>query len=233
VGGQALNFWAEHYAPKNPALEAEAPFTSDDTDFLGDKRVAKRCADLLNGRVRLATFDDATPNTGVILYPDANRVEQLIDFLSDPPFGLSAGDVKKFALPIEVEPNVILWVMHPVHCMQSRVKNVMRLSGYRNEHAYRQLRASVLCVRGFLLELLDGGNVKAVLKWNQRIYRFAALDQDGRDVFAKHGVDPLAAVVTDPRLPAKFNEESYARMRADVQRRRARVASQEARRRPG
>ena len=32
VGGQAVNFWAEIYAPRVPAIDREAPFTSKDID---------------------------------------------------------------------------------------------------------------------------------------------------------------------------------------------------------
>lgn len=38
VGGQAVNYWAEFYAPRVPAIDREAPFTSKDIDFRGDVR---------------------------------------------------------------------------------------------------------------------------------------------------------------------------------------------------
>ena len=35
VGGQAVNFWADRYAPDKPELLAYRPFTSRDLDLLG------------------------------------------------------------------------------------------------------------------------------------------------------------------------------------------------------
>lgn len=47
VGGQAVNFWASFYQRRVPALEQEAPFTSKDIDFCGDRRSVGLCAERL------------------------------------------------------------------------------------------------------------------------------------------------------------------------------------------
>jgi hypothetical protein len=61
VGGQAVDFWAELYAPQLPAIDCEAPFTSNDIDFCGGVRVVRICADRLEGTAIVATIDDHTP----------------------------------------------------------------------------------------------------------------------------------------------------------------------------
>ncbi len=70
VGGQAVNFWASFYQGRVPALAREAPFTSKDIDFCGDERAVRDCAERLGGTPRVATFDDATPNTGTVVFID-------------------------------------------------------------------------------------------------------------------------------------------------------------------
>jgi hypothetical protein len=35
IGGQAVNYWAEHYLSADPQLEKLRPFTSEDIDFKG------------------------------------------------------------------------------------------------------------------------------------------------------------------------------------------------------
>ena len=70
VGGQAVNFWASRYQPRVPELGREAPFTSKDIDFCGDQKAVRICADRLGGTPRLATPDDATPNSGTVVFVD-------------------------------------------------------------------------------------------------------------------------------------------------------------------
>ena len=98
VGGQAVNFWAELYAPRVPAIDREAPFTSKDIDFCGDVRTVRICAERLGGTAKVATMDDHTPSTGVVTFLDDQDVERTIDF-PDAPLGLRADAVDKLAIP--------------------------------------------------------------------------------------------------------------------------------------
>jgi hypothetical protein len=44
IGGQAVNYWAEHYLSANPQLEKLQPFTSEDIDFKGGSADVQRIA---------------------------------------------------------------------------------------------------------------------------------------------------------------------------------------------
>jgi hypothetical protein len=175
VGGQAVNFWAEYYAGRVPQLARAAPFTSKDIDFCGDVRAVRLCASRLGGSATLASMDDATPNVGVVSFDDADGGHHTIDFI-DQPMGLTAAEVRRTAIPIEVldaagrETGARIRVMHPVLCMESRVHNTMALPGYDTAHALKQLRASIVCAREFLLDLLDVGEKRVVLKLIERIF---------------------------------------------------------------
>jgi hypothetical protein len=105
--------------------------------------------------------------------------------------------------------------------MQSRAKNIYGLPGYKTPHAVNQLRASVVCAREFFRELVEEGETKAVRKWFQRSYRFAAKDAAASYVFETYGVDPFRVVFTDERLGG-FNVGSYPRMVAALAKHRAR-----------
>ncbi len=126
VGGQAVNFWAELYAPRVPAIDGEAPFTSKDIDFCGDVRAVRICADRLGGTSRIATMDDHTPNAGVVTFIDDLGVKRTIDFL-DAPLGLRADEVRRLAIPAEIldaagkPAGPPFLIMHPVQVMESRV----------------------------------------------------------------------------------------------------------------
>ena len=84
VGGQAVNFWASYYERRVPELAREAPFTSKDIDFCGDQRAVRVCAERLGGTAHVATFDDATPNSGTVVFVDGAGVKRTLDVVSAP-----------------------------------------------------------------------------------------------------------------------------------------------------
>jgi hypothetical protein len=228
VGGQAVSFWVDIYSGRDPALARLVPLASKDIDFCGDIRAVRTCAERLAGRPRLPSMDDHTPSTGVVTFVDAHGVERTIDFI-DQPHGLRANDVYRTALPIRVldhagKPTEVSFrVMHPVHVMESRVHNCVGLPGYRTDHALKQLRASVVCAREFIRDMLASDRTRVALKLNERIFTFCLDDRDGREVHAKLGVDPFEAVVAnDEHLPARFRETRYPQMQLELDARRKR-----------
>jgi len=47
IGGQAVNYWAEHYLADEPDLLKSAPFTSEDIDFQGNRDDVRHIAEQL------------------------------------------------------------------------------------------------------------------------------------------------------------------------------------------
>jgi hypothetical protein len=221
VGGQAVNFWASFYERRVPELAREAPFTSKDIDFCGDQRAVRVCAQRLGGTARVATFDDATPNSGTVVFVDAAGITRTLDMLSAP-FGLDAAEVHATALPAEilddagVSTGVSFYVMHPVLCMESRVHNVAGLPAYYDtEQGRKQLRASILFARDVLEGRIEAEDaVRTVMKLNERIFRFCTRARHAKDLYRASGVDPVLAIVDDERLPAAFREKRLPQMRA-------------------
>ncbi len=58
-------------------------------------------------------------------------------------------------------------------------------------------------------DLLDAGEIQAVLELNKRIYQLA---HHRAAQCAKHGLRPFDAVLVDKRMPEKFLTEAYPRM---------------------
>jgi hypothetical protein len=227
VGGQAVNFWASYYQHRTRELANAGPFTSKDIDFCGDPRAVRTCAERLGGKARVATFDDATPNSGTVVFVDAAGVTRTLDVVSAP-FGLDGKEVRTTALPVEIldeagrNTGATFYVMHPVLSMESRVHNVIGLAAsYDTEQGRKQLRASILCAREFLRDVLDGqmeaaDPVRAVMKINERVFRFATRDRDAMELFRTRGVDPADVLVDDDRLPAAFRSKRLPQMRAEL-----------------
>ena len=238
VGGQAVAFWAAFFELEDPAKE-EKLFTSKDIDFEGAARSVRKAGELLRGEVRLATIDEHTPNTGVVLFKDSDGEERTADFLSAP-YGLDARDVRDSALKIMVsDPDgaeqVPVWIMHPERCMESRVYNVVGLK-QSGQIAMDQLKRSVVCAREFSRQILDDTDlgeaerIRAVLRLNERIYRKCLHDRSFRAVYLDHGVDPFEAVLVDGRLPDDFLEKRHPQMVGQLEERRKRSRVQRERR---
>lgn len=230
VGGQALNFWQSQLDDFAPELREGPPLTSSDIDFCGGKDAVCLFAVRLQGKALFPSIDEPTPNTGLVLFVDAQGEERTIDFI-DQPYGLTAKEVRSWAIPARPvddagNPSQLsLHVMHPVHCMISRVKNTMELPGYRNAHALRQLKVSVVCARAFMLSLLNAGEggAEAVMALAERIYKFCHDDSAGRRVTAEFGADPFEAVPGgDERLPEQFRQLRLPQMLDWLAKRRAR-----------
>lgn len=136
------------------------------------------------------------------------------------------------ALPVEIlddagsSTGVTFYVMHPVLCMESRVHNVVGLGGhYDTERGHKQLRASILFAREFMRDVLNGrieaeAPVRAVMKLNERIFRFCMRDRHAKEVYRSRDVDPAAAIVDNARFPAAFRDKRLPQMREQLAGRR-------------
>ena len=161
VGGQAVNFWASTTSaafPSSPSVRHSPARTSTSA---ATNRPFLRCAERLGGKARLATLDDATPNSGTIVFGDDAGVKRTLDVVSAP-FGLDAKEVHATALPVQILDDagavtgVSFFVMHPLLSMESRVHNVVGLAAsYDTEQGRKQLRISILCAHEFLRDVLD------------------------------------------------------------------------------
>lgn len=219
VGGQAVNFWAHWYSKRISAdLNPYAPYTSYDVDVCASRKDVQKIARRLQGKPRVAGFDDYTPNAGTVVYRDEKGVKHTLDVMA-----MLAGldtekDVKGPAVTIQYEVGGRLLkfrVMHPVIMMESRVHNIMLLPQYRTEHGFKQAHASIVCAREFLKDPLDEGGPAAVadvLSANERIFRFRTESRDGSGIAVAYGIDVFDAILVDDRLGEEFVKKRYPQM---------------------
>ena len=216
VGGQAINVWANLYLPRIEALRTEGPFTSKDVDFLGDKPAVKECARRLN--LGKAIFDapfarEAPVNSGIVQYVDNAGVERTIDVLSTV-LGVNEHDVRKTAARVDIGGQPVR-VMHPVLCVQGRGPLILQL-GRKDGHTLKQLRASILCAREFLADLVSVQRPREVYGWNEHLFAYAT-SREGIELYKRHRIDVFKAVLVDDRLEEKFRRLRYPQMLRQVQ----------------
>lgn len=212
VGGQALNFWAERYALKDPALLAAGPFVSADLDFVGGEhpRDARVLAAALAGAFRAPPLHyGRSVIVAQVTYADGAGHHRDVQFLRRM-CGMKLEEVIDTAIPFPGG----LRVLHPVLCLESRIHNIVDLpQDYDTVPGRQQGRVAALCARHFLLEALDAGHGDQVLRANQRIFRIA---RDHARRLARLDLHPFSAVISDPRLPDAFNQREYPRMQRAI-----------------
>jgi hypothetical protein len=230
VGGQALNFWAEHYAERVPALAAYRPFASTDIDFFGRVDLARVLAERLGAELRVPEPVDPTPSAALVTTELAGRtiiIDVLADVLGVGRTELVRGQVE-LELPFETEAgphSVRLVLMHPLHCLISRAVAVHHPAiARRDPAALRQLRAAPWVLAAFLDELLDF-DVRETQRWIGQLGHVLARDEwVGRiDTECELDLDPLDVLRTmldDKRLDTRFRQHQVASWVRKVERAR-------------
>lgn len=220
IGGQAVNFWADLYAPKVEALKRDAPFTSKDIDFCGTTALVRQCALKLGGKAKVPTLDDHdVSNAGTVCYVDDEGTERVLDFLAAP-FGQDHQDIFDTSVEAEIldehqqSTELTFRVMHAERCFEGRILNEALENKKGQPLPLKQIRASIHCAREFTREILYDTSglkdpVREALKLNERIFKFCCDNESARALYNRYGIDPAEAILLDPALPPMFRETRY------------------------
>jgi hypothetical protein len=151
VGGQAVNYWAEHYLADEPELKKHIPFTSGDIDFRGNRDDVRHIA----GQLELPpVFPDKVSMTalaGAIPFrigkqPSNIEIVRLIP-------GVPVTEVDALAIEATFGGQQIR-VLDPISLLSCKVWLALTMS-QENRQDVEHLQILFFCVRGFLREFLD------------------------------------------------------------------------------
>jgi hypothetical protein len=213
IGGQALNLWAEYYSAADE-LAQYRPYTSKDIDYFGYRDAAQKLADALGGHVLEPTMDDQTPQTAIVeaeVQGQLLRIDFLGNVLGVRPKALQA-NVVEIIVPYtkdDVAGHLAIPVMHPLHCLQSRIANLVVLRR-PDATARRQAEAAPVVLRQYLAQALRDGDHREATRTLQGLFDFLARDTTGRKAHRVVDRDPLEvmkAFVDDPRIDARYREK--------------------------
>lgn len=185
VGGQALAFWARYYSIEPP--DDLVPYVTLDVDFLGGAVDARTfAAGLPAARVYIASLDDHTPSSARVVSNNVLGKTLEVDFLHSLA-GLSERDVRNSAVSVDAPQGASIRIMHPLHCLESRIVNLALLLGSSTSQA-RSLwyRASAPRRCGFARAPADdtrGQGRYATSPENHRTHRGAGADGAGEAMF--------------------------------------------------
>ena len=214
VGGQAVAFWIAYFG-----VRSRLAALTKDIDFLGTRNDAKRAAArlALPHQLKLATFDDAPPNTAVLSvrlegYPEP----VMIDYLSGV-LGLDSKDIVRSAVSVEVD-KARLGVVHPLLLLQAKVWNLYRIPAKRTPEGIEQTRLAIEIAAAFIESRMAARAApRELLKAVETGGRFAAT-APARYAREQHALECLKAVpppvLKKGVLPAAFHQERWPRILA-------------------
>lgn len=211
VGGQAINFWMVYFArgaPQTPAL-----VLSKDLDLVGSADDARKAAQALGLQFKPINARKAAIRLNAVLLSEDNSLR--IDFLPGSPPNKD-NEVQEAAVALPTKWGSVR-VMHPLHCLRSRVYNVLEAhvdgeKKYDNERGLTQMRASHEILNAFLEELVETEKgPRKVLKIQEALFEFALSDLGLRIWHAKQ-FDVFTPVAPRPALGESFSTKRYPQM---------------------
>lgn len=193
VGGQSLVGWCQVLEVPVPAPK-NTPYLTQDLDLLCTRNDAAWLAGQLGTELHQPTIDDATPQTGKLLYrPSLTRGLLVIDCLSGI-LGPSTEHVQKMAVTVDYN-GVRLNLLHPLQCLQSRVANLYHLKSKRDGNGVAQALVAVHVVRAYLEQQAASPHVPRVVMM-RAVRRLLGIARSSAGIFCfeNYGVNPLHAI---------------------------------------
>jgi hypothetical protein len=154
-----------------------------------------------------------------VTFKNDEGVEHTIDFLQRA-VGPEPQEVLDFSIEVMTASGHKFRVMHPVHCLESRVHNVIEHPGaYDNPHGLKQARASIICAKAFIREVAVSASLRAATRLAERIFRFSK-SREARGLHARRQIEVFDAVPHEEPMPELFCTQRYPRMLRAVQAKR-------------
>jgi len=226
VGGQALNIWAERYSHCTELAEY-GPFTSKDIDYFGYLQAAQKLAKAIGGKMRTPSADHMTPQSALVTAEiDGRTVE--IDFLTHV-LGVKSPNLENAAAELVMQVRtgngigtLSVPIMHPLHCLQSRLANVVTL-GRKDAVSKRQLEAAPIVVREYISETLGEGEHSEATATLERLFDYLRSDPVGRQAHVVMRNDPATifdVFADDARIDERYRQYTLSNIRRSLINRR-------------
>jgi hypothetical protein len=150
IGGQAVNYWAEHYLSADPQLEKLRPFTSEDIDFKGGHADVQRIARQLELNPSYPPKVAITALSGFIPF-QIGDLKSTIEVVRRIPGISDSADTP--AIQAEWDGKTIR-VLDPISLLACKLELAATVSQEKRRDV-AHLKILLPCVRAFLGELLQ------------------------------------------------------------------------------
>lgn len=170
----------------------------------------------------LPRLDDHTPESArVEAIIDGHRIE--VDFLThvqgvpDDRLQKSAADLTFKVRAGEGVTELKVPIMHPFHCLRSRIANVVELRR-TDDTAKRQLEAPIV-LRAYINEMLEAGRERDATGTLQALFDYLRSDPTGRKADTIMDNDPadiFQRFVQDERIDQRYRDHNLATMQRQI-----------------
>lgn len=174
-------------------------------------------------------MDNVTPETAIVEAEVGGRKIE-IDFLGHVK-GVKDDKLEQAAVELILDVRLAegqtgtirVPIMHPLHCLQSRLSNVVSL-GRKDDTSKRQLEASPIVLREYVSETLNDGDHRHATRILELLFEYLRSDVSGRQAHLVMRNDPAAVLdhfADDERIDERYRANTLANMRQQLARRRS------------
>jgi hypothetical protein len=220
VGGQALAFWATHYAVKPAGILATAVTT--DVDFIGSAKVAANLGRSLGWQLWMPSSNDPSPQVAKLTKTVPGVGIKQIDFL-DAILGLQTTRVEQRAVKVTFPNGARIRVLHPLDVLESRVRNILLLTSERNKTSVAQAALAITITRRFLVSMIEERVDKRII-WDavERVAKIA-LNKRLAEASAENKLNPLLAVPVPSAPGDKLQSQRWQEILQDQSKLKKRI----------
>jgi hypothetical protein len=148
VGGQAVNVWAEYFAPRNAQLAAQHPFVSKDADIFGDRALAQKLATFSGWEIKF--FHEPRTIAVAVLVKRRGPKEALTVEVLREVRGLNRKELEDADL-VELRPGQVYRIPSPIRLLKAKLANLREIVPTRPQDAHH-VRLLAVLVRDYLKE---------------------------------------------------------------------------------
>lgn len=151
VGGQALEVWGVLLNVPPPTGVA----LTEDTDWLGSEKDAQWLIESLGPIANDLQFPDKwdpTPSSALAFIQRDDRI-LMMDFMRSI-IGPDEDVIRQLAVRVTLMDDVTLTVLHPLHCLESRLANLKSIPAKRAGNGPIQAAWSLEIAKAFILEMM-------------------------------------------------------------------------------
>lgn len=149
VGGQAVNIWAEYFAPRNAQIAAQRPFVSKDADIFGDRAMAQKLADAAGWEIKF--FHEPRTIAVAALIKRRSDAETLTVEVLREVRGLTRKELADSDL-VELRPGHVYRIPSPIRLLKAKLANLLQIKPTRSNDIYH-VRLLVALTHDYLGDL--------------------------------------------------------------------------------
>lgn len=218
VGGQALAYWAEYF---DVDLFVTDSGITKDLDVFGDRNHLMQMGAALNASPQVQNPRFISALIGTIEIPISDNFASNVDVIHTI-VGIERHEVRRNALKVKIA-NFDCNMMHPMHVLESRLKNIAEIPEKRNEQGVNQAALAILVANRYIASRALEGGESVALKAIEKVVSFAKISAG--KMAADFGLNLINAIPFDAiknenfqkiRKPQIFTELAHLNNRGNL-----------------